>query len=212
MSKRGISPLIATVMLVGFAVALGAMVSTFLIKEAKDFKPESFLEDSPFCEGVVLEPVIPLARPSGIAASLDWPRSGSGTPRTIGSGAFASIDYSIAGLGACIPTNICLVHGIGFRNKGSFSVHSILVSGAGVSNQPVLPITNGGSPAVTSLPPGKTWGITSTQNEFRNPTLPYTGGAASRILKITPRVLDPEKTAENNNQPVIIPCPKQEIS
>ncbi|MFA4887315.1 MAG: archaellin/type IV pilin N-terminal domain-containing protein [Candidatus Nanoarchaeia archaeon] len=226
MSKRGISPLIATVMLVGFAVALGAMVSTFLIKEAKDFKPESFLEDSPFCEGVVLEPVV-VDRPTGatgIAANADWPMAGM--PPS-GGGLFAPIDYSGRGWSGCVGGNICLIHGIGFRNKGSFSVHSILVSGGGVSNQPVLPIKNCpanpplGSPqctvGVASLPPGKVWGFAAGQNEFRNPSLPYRSLDPSRVLKITPRVVDPEKTAEakeaDSNAPnVIVPCPKQEIS
>ena len=54
--KRAVSPLIATVLLIGFAITLGAIVSTFVIKQTKDFKPESFLEESPYCDGATLEP------------------------------------------------------------------------------------------------------------------------------------------------------------
>ncbi len=55
--KKGVSPLIAAVLLVGFSVALAAIVSQFVIKETKKFGPEQFLEDSPFCENVVIEAV-----------------------------------------------------------------------------------------------------------------------------------------------------------
>src|SRR3989344_1978458 len=199
MSKRGISPLIATVMLVGFAVALGAMVSTFLIKEAKDFKPESFLEDSPFCEGVVLEPLV-LAAPNNPGncqvanqPKPRWPRTTNSCP---------------------LPnSNQCIVEGIVFRNKGSFSIHSVWVSGTGVSNQVLFPARVGGAVVVAPLPPGKTWGVTATANEFRNPILSYIPQPANqpRVLKITPRVVDPEKTAEareadSNSPNVIVPC------
>ena len=74
MKKRAISPLIATVILVGFTVALGAIVSTYLIKQAKGFNPESFVEESPYCESIVLEPV-EVGVPQGVNGREPWPFS-----------------------------------------------------------------------------------------------------------------------------------------
>ena len=55
MSKRGVSPLIATILLVGFTIAIGAMVSSFLIKNTQEsFKPEVIIKDSEFCDSVSL--------------------------------------------------------------------------------------------------------------------------------------------------------------
>src|SRR3989344_2957906 len=54
MNKRGISPLIATVLLVAFAVALAGIVSTYVISKTKEFKPEAIVEDSLLCDEVNL--------------------------------------------------------------------------------------------------------------------------------------------------------------
>lgn len=55
MNKRGISPLIATVLLVAFSIALAAMVSTYIIGKTKEFKPEAIIEDSLLCDNVALD-------------------------------------------------------------------------------------------------------------------------------------------------------------
>jgi flagellin-like protein len=54
-TKRGISPLIATVLLVGFTIAMATMVTTFLMnKTQEEFDPESIIKDSEFCDSVSL--------------------------------------------------------------------------------------------------------------------------------------------------------------
>ena len=52
-TKRGISPLISAVLLIGFSVALAAVVSTFVIQKTKDFDVGSVVSSS-YCEEVVL--------------------------------------------------------------------------------------------------------------------------------------------------------------
>lgn len=54
MDKRGISPLIAAILLVAFAVTLAALVSTYVINKAKEFHPEEIAEESLLCESVSL--------------------------------------------------------------------------------------------------------------------------------------------------------------
>ena len=53
MKRRGISPLIATILLVGFTIAIAAIVSSFLINQVEDeFKPDLIIKDSEFCSSV----------------------------------------------------------------------------------------------------------------------------------------------------------------
>ena len=54
MKKKGVSPLLAAVLLIAIAIALGAIVSNFLIKEAKKFNPEELAQQSVYCESVNL--------------------------------------------------------------------------------------------------------------------------------------------------------------
>lgn len=54
-NKRGISPLIATVLLVAFSIALAAIVSTYVIQQTKKFKPMAIVEDSLLCDDVSLD-------------------------------------------------------------------------------------------------------------------------------------------------------------
>lgn len=52
--KRGISPLIATVLLIGATIMIAAIVSTFIINQTKKFEPEKFMGESSYCQDVVL--------------------------------------------------------------------------------------------------------------------------------------------------------------
>ncbi len=53
--KRGVSPLIATVLLVGFTIVMAGLVSTFVIKQTKEtFNPDKLLEDSTLCDQMTL--------------------------------------------------------------------------------------------------------------------------------------------------------------
>lgn len=53
-NKRGVSPLLAAVILVAFAVALGGIVSNIVLKQAAEFDPEKLAESSVHCESVSL--------------------------------------------------------------------------------------------------------------------------------------------------------------
>src|SRR3989344_2469009 len=108
--KKGVRPLIATVMLVGFAVALAAVVSTFVIKETKKFNPESFLEDSPYCENIVIEAV------GGLRDTDD-----EVIPITIKDANSAETDPQ---------KKFYLLDGMGIKNKGSFIVKRYLLKSA----------------------------------------------------------------------------------
>ncbi len=62
MHKKGVSPLIAAVMLIGFAIVIGTFVSTFIIAKVKQTNFAAY-EDSPYCEQTVLEIVTDPAHP-----------------------------------------------------------------------------------------------------------------------------------------------------
>lgn len=53
-NKRGIGPLLATVILVAVAITLGALVSNYMIDKAKEFDPSAIAEESVYCESVTL--------------------------------------------------------------------------------------------------------------------------------------------------------------
>ncbi|MBU0471641.1 MAG: hypothetical protein KKF89_00905 [Nanoarchaeota archaeon] len=55
MNKRGLSPIIATILLIAFAVAIGAMIMSWtagIVKEAPECSdlPENMLKPSAFCK------------------------------------------------------------------------------------------------------------------------------------------------------------------
>jgi len=55
MNKRGISPILSTVLLVGFTIALAMVVSNFLIQQTEEkFNPENIITESEFCDSVSL--------------------------------------------------------------------------------------------------------------------------------------------------------------
>lgn len=54
MKNKGLSPLIATVLLMAFAIAIAAIVSTYIMNQTKEFKPEKLIEDSLLCDEVSL--------------------------------------------------------------------------------------------------------------------------------------------------------------
>lgn len=53
-NKKGVSPLLAAVLLIAFSIVLAAIVSNFVIKKTKEFKPEVIAEDSVYCDSVSL--------------------------------------------------------------------------------------------------------------------------------------------------------------
>ncbi len=230
-SQRGISPLIATVLLLGFAVALGAIVSTFLIKQAKEFKPESFLEDSPYCETMVLEPVIVTGVDPTLTITQPWPRTtkffetafSGPTDRASDDSFFSTTDPLRGGCDTSIDPE-CSIQGIGFRNKGSFNLYSIRVSSEGTPDQVYIPQKDfSGTLTSTSILPGKIWGSILTTatggtvtSRIRNPAILYKPtlmtDSLTTIFKITPQVNDPEKAQKLHKDVAIISCSKQQIT
>lgn len=218
MVKRGISPLIATVLLVGFTVALGAIVSTYLIKEAKEFNPESFIEESAYCESLILEPLV-IEGPPNMQPRQPWPLS------TVVPATQNDNDLYTQGLAECSSTaDVCLIQGLGFKNKGSFSLHSVLITAPGSTNQLYLPVRDsnpgqaGNVRSITKIGPGKNWGYDDVGTAVvrnlaiaYNPENVHEADETTRIFKVTPQVQDIEKT-EERGIPVIIPCSKQEIT
>lgn len=61
MSKQGISPLIATVLLIGFSITLGAIVMQFVLSETKDMgsRIEGMSAESRFCDGAEFSIEVP---------------------------------------------------------------------------------------------------------------------------------------------------------
>src|SRR3989344_437354 len=99
MNKRGISPLIATVLLVAFAVALAGIVSNYVINKTKEFKPEAIVEDSLLCDEVSL----------GFSVT-----SVDGDP---------DVKCERAATG-----NIKYFKGLKLKNKGSFTIHKYQIT------------------------------------------------------------------------------------
>ena len=58
-SKKAISPLIATVLLVGFSIVLAGIVTTFVINKTKEFQPEKIIEDDLLCDNVAIDITVP---------------------------------------------------------------------------------------------------------------------------------------------------------
>ena len=54
-NKRGVSPLIATVLLIGFSLAIAAMVITFMTNKAKSLNPEEIVGSSQYCGEVAFQ-------------------------------------------------------------------------------------------------------------------------------------------------------------
>lgn len=52
MNKRGISPLIATVLLIGFTIGMAAFVSTYIIKQTKQFDVQKIIGADELCSEV----------------------------------------------------------------------------------------------------------------------------------------------------------------
>lgn len=103
MNKRGISPLIATVLLIGMTIVIAATVATFLINKTKQFDPSEVLADSEFCDQV-----------------------------NLGINFKARTDDDILSFDSMGDNNY-LTKGIIIKNKGSFSVHKLYATFPGGS-------------------------------------------------------------------------------
>jgi len=131
-NKRGIGPLLATVILVAIAVTLGAMVSNYMINKAKEFDPSKIAEESVYCESVTL----------GYTAYAE-----DNDVEVINS------DGGIEELGL---TNTILGP-IVLINRGAFSIHKLIITSPGYESLPPRNIIVGNSAG--KLDPGKKYAI-----------------------------------------------------
>lgn len=107
-NKKGVSPLLAAVLLVAFAVALGAIVSNYVIKQAKQFNPEVIAEQSVFCESVSLGYSVP--DPDNLRVN----------------------NIDIGGRTVRVFGDITLI------NRGAFSIHQLIITAPGVQSRPYV--------------------------------------------------------------------------
>ena len=168
-NKRGIGPLLATVILVAIAITLGALVSNFLINKAKEFKPEKLGEESVYCESVTLGYTVDPA----ITAS---------------SGLIANVE------GGKLIGPITLI------NRGSFSIHQLIITAPGYANRPptnILVQENGVGPYVKSvIEPG-------TNNKY-DVKIQFDPTATNKEIKIVPVIKDLEKDQ-------LVSCPNRQL-
>ena len=165
MNKRGISALLSAVLLIGFVVALGAVVSTFLIQQAEDFNPEALIENSLSCDSVAISPVVTNADNIG----------------------FTTINNRQA------------TKGIGFKNKGTFSIEKLTITAPGFPSQEYFFFNDPDNPSIsdrTTLAPGQ-------ENELR---IFLQQQNDKEIIKATPWIKD----RQQENQPLVI-CTKNEV-
>ena len=204
--------MIATVLLVGFAVALAAIVSTYIIKQAKSFDPGAFLEDSPFCEDMALEPLV-VDGVVGSTAPNIWPKATVGVP----------ISTADCTRGGTPPA--CFIQGIGFKNKGKFSLVAARIKAPGISQKDYFPpLASGG---VTTLAPGALWGVifppppapppTTTATTVSHSPIEYNPNIAdvtldNRKISVTPIVNDPTQAEKLKKTVQLVACSKQEES
>ena len=104
MQKKGISPLIATVLLVAFSIALAAIVSTYVVQKTKEFKPEAIIEDTLLCDEVYLD------------YRIDADEDG----------------YTLSYEQVSANLEIYKLKGLKIVNKGAFSIHKYVINSPGL--------------------------------------------------------------------------------
>lgn len=180
-NKKGISPLIATVILVAISVALAATISTYLINKAKEFKPGELVEGSVYCESVTL----------GYDANLDSEDS--------------SMDFEITrGGDGQILKNIVLV------NRGSFAIHKLIITAPGYSTLTtniLIEEEDSGESVLGKIDPGEN-NKYSIDIAFRDD---QTTNIADREINIVPVICDSEKSECVENDKVFVVCPDRKL-
>ncbi len=187
MNKRGISPLIATILLVAFSIALAAIVSTYLINQTKKFKPEAIVEDSLLCDNVAIDYSIE----SGSISALEYESVGSNLfllkgLNIVNKGSFSIHKYSI------------IAPGVGPRDGQPAGWYSDDPNNPNVLNPNTLSCatsTTGVIFCAGPLPPGN-------KQEVRIGL----ANSADGIIKITPIIKDPEK-----EEPTYVKCIRNQL-
>ncbi len=146
MNKRGVSPLLAAVLLVAFAITLGAIVSNYVINKAREFDPEKIAEASILCESVSL----------GYTADENLHLEDQG-----------------GGISTLEPVTII--------NRGSFSIHKLIITAPGQVSQ-TYPINT----PLKYIAPG------DSNNEY-NISIGLDPASSDKRIKIVPVINDREK-------------------
>ncbi|MEK6948034.1 MAG: archaellin/type IV pilin N-terminal domain-containing protein [Nanoarchaeota archaeon] len=107
--KKGVSPLIAVVLLVAFSVAMAAFVSTYVINKTKKVNFESFAEDTVLCDSVTLA-----------YDTLKDETTGENKLKVI----------PVSGI-----NNLFLITGLKLKNKGSFTIYKLTITAPGQPSQ-----------------------------------------------------------------------------
>ena len=96
MYTRGISPILATILLIGFTIAMAGVVSNVLIKQAKKFNPEEQQKESQYCD----QANVAIGLPENLAQ-------------------VTTTSQNIDGVSCSI------INGILYKNKGAFTIHKL---------------------------------------------------------------------------------------
>ena len=162
-SKRGISPLIATVLLVAFSLILAAIVSNFILKKTRDFNPSILAEDSVFCDSVNLGYGIDQAQSLKLGKYEEGlspnPFAASGT----------------------LPSGTHLFGPFNLTNKGTFSIKQLIITAPGKGSK-TFPIFINGVPGQLAPAQSKEFYV----------SLDF-GSSLGDEIKIVPIIKDTEK-------------------
>jgi len=109
MNKRGISPLIATVLLIGFSVMMAALVSNYIIKQTKEFDIEKMIGSDELCSEVSFQ----------IVPSPDQE---------------ITCDDVAESVGICSDGLVRTLGSASLKNKGSFSIWKLTVNSESVGS------------------------------------------------------------------------------
>ncbi|HLC58570.1 MAG TPA: archaellin/type IV pilin N-terminal domain-containing protein [Candidatus Nanoarchaeia archaeon] len=171
-NKRGVSPLLAAVLLVAFSVALAGIVANYVIKKTNEFDPNLIAEETIFCESVNLGYSVDV----NPITNFRIRRAGQTGP----------------GLNGNIPTGVELLGPFTIINKGSFTIHQVIVNAPGIGSRtlPIGAVNVGLSPSAGS-------------NRLTNYYVQLDSTALGKIT-LVPIIKDNEKDQ-------FVRCPKQEL-
>ena len=173
-NKRGISPLIATVLLIGFTVAMAGIVSTFIIKQTKETFNADLLDDSSICDQMSL----------GVYADATKLVISPGTTINYLKGVYIQNKGSYAVRGLVVSTSN---NSVDIQYTFDSRINKHIVTGDLLS---LDTLKGDASKQEYYLPPAGTY-------KFGNPSSP-TGIPISKVtntykIKVYPIIFDPEK-------------------
>ena len=179
--KRGISPLLASVLLVALAITMAALVSNFVIKKTKEFDPSKLAEQSTFCESVTLGYMINAA-PGVFRVYND--------------------EDDVLHPGNKLAKDVFLLSPLTLINRGSFSIHQIIINSPGLESITLPLILPDDGPLRPGTDKSKSQYILGIQ--IRDPALNL-----DSEIKIVPIIKDLEKSTDD--KPVFVKCTERQL-